>query len=268
MVKTVLLSAPYMLPNVNRFLPIFNHYNIELIQVEVNERLSENELLKISGKFDGVISGDDRFTEKVLQTCLPRLKVISKWGTGIDSIDCVAAKRLGIQVRNTTNAFTLPVSDSVMGYMLSFARQLPWMDKSVKSGEWQKLRGRSLCECTLGVVGVGNIGKAVFRRAKAFGMRLLGNDIIPIESDFISENRVEMTDLKSLLEQSDFVSLNCTLTSSSHHIINARTLGYMKPDSILINIARGPLVDESALVEALKAGKIAGAALDLSLIHI
>lgn len=260
---TVLLSAPYMIPVVDRFRTVFAHYGLELIIPPVRERLEEAELLEYAGQFDGAICGDDRFTARVIERCLPRLKVISKWGTGIDSIDRQAAQRLGVQVRNTPNAFTLPVSDSVMGYILAFARQIPWMDRAVKSGVWAKLPGYSLSERTLGVVGVGNIGKAVIRRARAFGMKILGNDIVPIAPDFILENGVEMTSLHDLLERSDFVSLNADLNPTSYHLINAETLAHMKPTAVLINTARGPLVDEPALIRALEEKRIAGAALDV-----
>jgi D-3-phosphoglycerate dehydrogenase / 2-oxoglutarate reductase len=260
---TVLVSAPYMLPSLERFRPVFAHYGIELIALEVQERLEEAELLAQAGKFDGAICGDDRFTERVITACLPRLKVISKWGTGIDSIDQAAATRLGVQVRNTPNAFTLPVSDTILGYMLAFARNLYWMDRELKSGKWQKIPGKSLSECTLGVVGVGNVGKAVLRRARAFGMKLLGNDIVPIASDFILENGIEMTGLKSLLKRCDFVSLNCDLNPTSQHLINSETLSWMKKDAVLINTARGSIIDEPALVAALQDGWIGGAALDV-----
>ena len=260
---TILLTAPYMLPFVDRFRPVFDHFGLGLIVPPVDERLSEEEILVHAGQFDAALCGDDRYSERVLRACLPRLKVISKWGTGIDSIDRLAAERLGIQVRNTPNAFTLPVSDSVLGYMLVFARRLPWMDRAMKTGRWEKLPGRSLSECTLGVVGVGNVGKAVLRRARGFGMKLLGNDIVPIAPDFILENGVEMTGLQDLLERSDFVSLNCDLNPTSRHLVNAQTLAWMKPGAVLINTARGPIVDEPALVAALQAGQIAGAALDV-----
>ena len=263
MPTTILLSAPYMLPFIDRFLPVFDAYGINLILPEVHERLSEDEILVYAGHFDGAICGDDRYTEQVLQACLPRLKVVSKWGTGIDSIDKVAATRLGIQVCNTPNAFTLPVSDSVLGYILAFARRLPWMDARMKAGEWEKLPGRSLSECTLGVIGVGNVGKAVLRRARPFGMRLFGNDITPIAPDFILENNLEMTGLKDLLQRADFVSINCDLNPTSRHLINTETLGWMQPHAVLINTARGPVVDEKALVAALQSGGIGGAALDV-----
>lgn len=260
---TVLLTAPYLLPFLDRFRPVLEGYGLELIVPEVHERLTEDDLLRYAGQFDGAICGDDRYTARVLQACAPRLKVISKWGTGIDSIDREACARLGIQLRNTPNAFTLPVADSVMGYLLAFARRQPWMDRAMKAGRWEKIPGRSLSECALGVIGVGNCGKAVLRRAAAFGMELLGNDIRPIEPDFIAEHRVEMTTLDELLARADFVSLNADLNPTSYHLLNARTLAQMKPAAVLINTARGPLVDEPALIAALQAGQIAGAALDV-----
>jgi D-3-phosphoglycerate dehydrogenase len=263
MKPVVLLTAPYMLPYLNRFRPVFLHYGIELIVPAVHERLEEEEILPYAGKFDGTICGDDRYTARVIEKCLPRLKVISKWGTGIDSIDHQAAQRLGVKVCNTPNAFTLPVADTVIGYMLAFARRQPWLDREMKAGKWDKIPGRSLSECTLGVVGVGNIGKAVLRRARVFGLRLLANDIIPIAPDFLIENSVTMCDLQTLMSQSDFISLNCDLNPTSLHLVNAESLAWMKPETVLINTSRGPVVDEQALVAALQRGQIAGAALDV-----
>jgi D-3-phosphoglycerate dehydrogenase / 2-oxoglutarate reductase len=252
-----------MIPFLDRFRPVFEYHDLELIVPHVVERLDEDQILAYAGMFDGALCGDDRYTARVLEACAPRLKVISKWGTGIDSIDREAADRCGVQVRNTLNAFTLPVADTTLGYMLAFARRLPWMDWAMKSGVWDKIPGRSLSECTLGVIGVGNIGKEVFRRARVFGMRLLGNDIVDIEPKFLAEYGVEMTGLKDLLSRSDFVSLHCDLNPTSYHLINDQTLGYFKPGAILINIARGPVVDEPALVRALQEGRLGGAALDV-----
>ena len=260
---TILLSAPYVIPFAPRFQPLFDHYGIQVLLPEVHERLEEAEILAYAGQFDGTLCGDDRYSRRVLAACAPRLKVISKWGTGIDSIDREAAAELGIQVRNTPNAFTLPVADTVFGYMLAFARRQPWLDRAVKAGQWEKIPGRSLSECTLGVIGLGNIGKAVIRRARAFGMKLLGTDIVPIATDFIAEMGVEMTSLEDLMRRADFVSVNCDLNPTSRHIINATSLAWMRPSAVLINSARGPLVDEPALVAALQAGQIAGAALDV-----
>jgi D-3-phosphoglycerate dehydrogenase len=260
---TVLLTAPYLIPLLSRFKPLFEKYGIELIVADVKERMEEADLLKCAGQFDGTLCGDDHYTARVLKACAPRLKIISKWGTGIDSIDSEAASRLGIKVARTPNAFTTPVADTVLGYLLAFARRQPWMDREMKAGRWEKLPGRALSECTLGVIGVGNIGKAVTRRARAFGMRVLGSDIIEIDHVFIAESGIEMTNLEYLLSHSDFVSLNCDLNPTSHHLINAKTLAVMKPEAVLINTARGAVVEEKALIEALQTGRLAGAALDV-----
>jgi D-3-phosphoglycerate dehydrogenase len=247
----------------DRFRPALERHDLELVIADVQERLTEEDLLALAGQFDGTICGDDAYTARALEACLPRLKVISKWGTGIDSINAGAASRLGVQVRSTPNAFSMQVADTIMGYILAFARRQPWMDRDMKAGRWEKIPGRSLDECTLGVVGVGNCGKAVIRRARPFGMQLLGNDIVEIALEFISETGLEMTGLEDLLARSDFVSLNCDLNPTSHHLINQRTLALMQPSAVLINIARGHVVDESALIEALRSNVIAGAALDV-----
>ena len=260
---TILFTAPYMIPFVDRFRPVFASYGIELIIPDVHERMEEADLLKYAGQFDGTICGDDRYTTRVLEACSPRLKVISKWGTGIDSIDAEACSRYGITIGRTLNAFTTPVSDSVLAYILAFARRQPWMDREMKNGKWEKIPGKALSECTLGIIGVGNIGKAVTRRARAFGMKVYGTDIVDIDHVFISETGIQMTDLPTLLANSDFVSINCDLNPTSHHLMNADTFALMKPNAVLINSARGPIVEEPALISALQNKRIAGAALDV-----
>ena len=131
---TVLMTAPYMIPFLDRFRPVFEKYGIDLLIPDVQERMEEDDLLKYAGKFDGAICGDDRYSARVLQGCAPRLKIISKWGTGVDSIDAAACSRLDILLARTPNAFTTPVADTVLGYMLAFARRAPWMDRDMKSG--------------------------------------------------------------------------------------------------------------------------------------
>jgi D-3-phosphoglycerate dehydrogenase len=259
----VLMTAPYMIPFLDRFRPVLADYGVELIVPDVNERMEEADLLNYAGQFDGTICGDDRYTARVIEACLPRLRVISKWGTGIDSIDSETCARLGVKVGRTLNAFTTPVADSVLGYMLAFSRRGPWMDAAMKRGEWEKIPGKALSESVLGVIGVGNIGKAVTRRARAFGMKVLGTDIIDIDHVFVNETGIEMTNLEYLLSNSDFISINCDLNPTSHHLVNANTLALMKPTAVLINTARGPIVEENALVTALSNGVVGGAALDV-----
>ena len=260
---TVLFTAPYMIPVLDRFRPMFDELGIELIVPEVRERMEEADLLRYAGQFDGTICGDDRYTRRVIEACAPRLKVISKWGTGVDSIDAEACARFDVKLCRTIDAFPQAVADSVMGYVLAFARRQPWMDREMRSGKWEKLPGRALHECTLGIIGIGHIGKLVTRRAGAFGMRVLGNDIIEIDPDFIRETGITMTSLQELLAESDFVSVNCDLNPTSFHLINAERLEQIRPSAVLINTARGPVVHEQALIEALRAGRLAGAALDV-----
>ena len=262
MTLRVLITAPYLQPEIERFRPIFTAQEIELFVPKVVERCSEAELLGYIEDIDGAICGDDPFTERVL-TAATRLKVIAKWGTGIDSIDQQACERLGIAVRNTPNAFSEPVADSVLGYMLAFARRQPWMTEAMRRGVWDKLPGRTLGECTLGIVGVGNIGKAVAKRARAFNMTLLGNDPLEISEGFLQSSGVRMAPLAELLESSDFVSISCDLNPTSRHLFNDAAFARMKRGAVLINCARGPIVDERALERSLLSGHLGGAALDV-----
>jgi len=252
-----------MIPALDRYRPFFERAGIDVLVAHVRERLSEEELLRYAGKIDGAICGDDCFTPPVLRAFAPRLRVISKWGTGIDSIDREEASRLGIPICNTPDAFTDPVADSVIGYVLAFARRGPWQDRAMKAGRWEKPPCRALRECSVGVIGVGRIGKAVLRRAKVFGPRLLGNDIVEIDRQFLEELRIEMVGLRDLLANSDFISLNCDLNPTSRRLINRETLGWVRQGAVLINTARGPVVEEEALIEALHTGLLSGAALDV-----
>jgi D-3-phosphoglycerate dehydrogenase len=258
----VMITAPYMLPEIDRFRPIFSERGITLVVPSVNERMEEADLLPLVGDIDGTICGDDRYTARVLDAA-PRLRVIAKWGTGIDSIDRAACAARGVAVLNTPNAFSEPVADSVLGYMLCFARRLPWMDRAVRETGWRKIPSVSLGECTLGIVGVGNVGRAVARRAAAFGMQLLGCDPIEPPADLLTTLGMTMVDFPTLLSQSDFISINCDLNPTSLHLIDDAALAQVKPGAVLINTARGPVVDEPALIAALQAGRLAGAALDV-----
>jgi len=265
----VLVTAPYLQTVIEEYREIFNSHQIATIVPKVEEKMSEGELLEWFKKekdIDGIICGDDEITEQVLASA-PNLRVISKWGTGISSIDLEATARRGIPVRNTPNAFTEPVADTVFSFILSFARQTPWSNQEVRSGSWKKLSARALSECVLGIVGLGNIGQAVARRAPAFKMRVLGTDIEEnvkkISPDFIQETNLETVSLERVLKESDFISLNCTLGPTSYHLLNEERLVLMKSTAYLINTSRGAVIDEKALIKALFSKKIAGAGLDV-----
>lgn len=261
MVMRVLVTAPYFQPVLGRFRERFDERGVEVVVPPVDERLEEGELLDLVPGIDGVICGDDRFTARVIAAA-DRLKVISKWGTGVDSIDANACAARGIAVCRTSDAFSEAVADTVLGYALAFVRNLSTMDRAMKGGNWHKRPGVSLAECTFGIVGVGDVGTAIARRVAAFGAQLLGVDIRPIRRQALDFG-LESAELESLLSRSDIVSVNCDLNPTSHHLIRAETLALMKPSAVLINTARGPVVCEPDLVAALQRGAIGGAALDV-----
>ena len=251
----VLVTASYLRPVIKNYREIFGSHYIKTIVPEVKERLSEDGLLKYIKDVDGIICGDDKLTARVLAQA-SRLKIISKWGTGTDSIDKEAAKQLGIPVKNTPNAFTEPVADTVLNYILCLARNTIDLNEKMHKNIWKKQTGLALHECTLGVVGAGNIGTAVIKRAQAFGMQLLSNDTKKKSFNF-------MVSLEKLLRESDFVSFNCDLNPTSFHLLNKERLAFMKPTAYVINTSRGPVIEEKALIEALEQKKIAGAGLDV-----
>ena len=258
----VMVSAPYMLLEIDKFRDWFTQNDIDIDIPDVKERMEETDLLPIIARYDGVICGDDRFTEKVYKAA-ERLKVISKWGTGIDSIHKDIAEKYGVAVYNTPDAFSHPLSDTILGYMLCFSRTIISSDRLMKSGKWEKIRGKTLSEQTLGIIGCGNVGSRVAKKANAFGMRILAYDIKEIPKPIIEQYGIEQTDLDTLLKESDFISANCDLNDTSYHILSGDAFNKMKPTAVVINTARGAVVDEASLIEALENGKIAGCALDV-----
>lgn len=258
----VLITCPQLQQTIDRYRDLFAERGVEIELPHLVQQLSESELLEIIDHFDGVIAGDDEFTARVLEKG-KRLKVLAKWGVGMDAIDLDTAKRLGIRVSNTPNVFADDVADVVMGYIILLARELHKLDQSVRSRGWVKIQGVSLRGKTLGVIGVGSIGQAVVQRALVAGMSVLGCDIAPIPTSFVEQTGLLLVDLKELLQTSDFISLNCNLTSANRRMLGPREFTLMKTGVYIINTARGALIDEAALVQALREGKVAGAALDV-----
>jgi D-3-phosphoglycerate dehydrogenase len=258
----VLISCSQLQQSLNLYPTLFAEHEIEIEVPHVMQKLSESELLEIIDRFDGVIAGDDEFTAQVLEKG-KRLKVISKWGVGVDAIDLETAKQLDIRVYNTPDVFSDEVADVVMGYIILLARQLHKLDQSVRSGGWIKIQGLSLRGKTLGVIGAGSIGRAVVRRAVAAGMSVVGYDIASIPASFIRETGLRSVELEELLQIADFISLNCSLTSSNWHMLGSREFALMKTGVYIVNTSRGSLIDEASLVKALREGKVAGAALDV-----
>jgi D-3-phosphoglycerate dehydrogenase / 2-oxoglutarate reductase len=237
---------------------------LESLGIEVDmpryegQQLEEADLLPIIGEYDGILAGDDHLTRRVLEAA-PRLKVISKWGIGVDAIDRAAAAKLGIAVYNTPGVFGDELADYAMGYIHMLARRQHEVNARVKAGEWHKVRGVSLAGKTLGIVGLGSSGRALARRGMAASMGVIGCDVV----DVGDIGGCEVMDLESLLRTADIVTLHAPATPQTSHMINADTLTIMKDGVWLINISRGSLVDEAALADALRRGKVGGAALDV-----
>ena len=258
----VLVSCPLIMDDIESYDETFAAHDVSYDVPEVDQHLSESALLDIIDRYHGVIAGDDEFTERVLDEAT-NLQVISKWGIGIDGIDVDAAEKRGIAVRNTPGAFNNEVADVVIGYAIMLTRDLHRVDGAVRNGDWFCPRGVSLANRTFGIVGVGDIGATVARRAHALGMDVLGNDVVPLPDPLRSETGIEPCDLDELLAQSDIVSLNCGLSPATRNLVGADELELLGSDGYLINTARGELVDQDALVDALRVDEIAGAALDV-----
>lgn len=263
-ITCILISAPYMMPDIATFQEFYDNLGIRTIIAEVEERLSEDDLLKYQGQYDIAISGDDAFTRKVLSTDGPR--ALCKWGTGIDSFDQIAAKELNIAIYNTPDAFSVPVAQSIMSAILSFLRTTHNSTQMMQhSDKWIKLPSKTIEECTFGIIGVGNVGTQTAKYLRSFGGRVLAYDNDPVVQNNLSKKieGVIPTELAQLLQEADFICTCSTLNPTSHHIINQESIKLIKRGAYLINMARGPLVEEIAATQALQSGQLAGMALDV-----
>lgn len=260
--EKILITAVNLLADLEQFRAVFDEHDLKVVHPPKGTYPCEEEMLELVGDVTGIIAGDEPVTRRVLEHA-PNLRVISRWGTGLDNIDLETCRELDIAVKNIPAAFTVPVADLVMAFVLAFARQISWADRWVRDGQWGMVPARTLQECTLGIIGVGRIGRAVVNRAAGFGMAVLGYDRHPIPEPVLQTTGFRSVSREALLRRADFISLNCDLNPSSYHLIGEAELGMMKPEAVLINTARGGVIDEPALVRALQAGRIAGAGLDV-----
>lgn len=260
--ETIIISCVQLQESLSEHRAALDARGARLIVPPVVQQLSEAELLAIIPDVDGIVAGDDQLTRRVLERA-GRLRIISKWGIGTDAIDLEAARELGIRVTNTPGMFGDEVADVALGYLIMLARDLHTIDRDVRAGSWSKPAGTSLAGRTLGVIGLGDIGLAVARRGLAIGMRVLGVELDTARAAAAAESGVQVTELASVLQSSDAVSLNCPLSPQTRHMIDAPRIGSMRRGAWLINTARGALIDEMALVSALESGQIGAAALDV-----
>ena len=227
--------------------------------------IESDELLASVDDCDVIVVRSRTKITKMVIDAASNVKIIARVGVGLDNIDTGYAESKGIKVLNAAEAAMNAVSELVIGHMIALSRNIPKANDGIKSGRWLKkeLVGVELRGKYLGIIGVGNIGRNLGRMAKCLRMNLIGYDIIPINQDYIREVGMIKTDLKTLLENSDFVTCHVPLTDKTRHLINSETLSYMKPNAFLINTSRGEIIDEESLFSALNEKRIAGAALDV-----
>ena len=217
------------------------------------------------GEFNIVIVRSRTTLTKEMIDNANNCKIIARVGVGLDNIDLDAAKAKNIRVINSVEGAMNAVAEQVLGLMISLARQIPLADREIRNGNWLKkeLMGTELRGKYLGIVGLGNIGKKLGRLAKALNMNIIGYDVIPIDEEFSKEVGLMKTDLDTLLQSSDYISLHVPLLDSTYHLINAKKLSMMKKTANIINTSRGGVIDEEALYDALKNNNLSGAALDV-----
>lgn len=229
-----------------------------------DDALTEEAVMGLAADCDAIVCDAAPITRRVLEA-LPAVKVVSEYGIGVDNIDVAAATALGVWVANVPGFCAEEVSDHAIAMVLSLARSLPQLDRLVRAGAWgARATGEihRLNRQTLGVVGFGRIGRLTARKARGLGMRVLAHS--PRSAALLADELgVEAVDLDRLLRESDYVCLHAPATSETRGLVDARALGLMKPSAYLVNVGRGSLVDEAALVDALRAGRLAGAALDV-----
>ena len=225
----------------------------------------KEDLPKHVGDLDALIVRSSTKVRRDIIDAAKNLKVIGRAGVGLDNVDVEYARSKGIEVVNTPGATSISVAELTIGLILAVMRKIAYADREMRKGAWpkKKCKGIEMYGKTLGIVGIGRIGREVAKRAKAFGMRVIYYDIYRPGEEVERELGVEYRDLEALLAEADVVSLHLPLTPETKHLINADRIAKMKDGAILVNAARGGIVDEDALYDALKSGKLYGAALDV-----
>jgi D-3-phosphoglycerate dehydrogenase len=258
----ILVTCPPMLRMIDSFRPMFAQHGLEITTPDVVQILSVEELKQLVPEHDGWIIGDDPATREVFEAGKAgKLKVAVKWGIGVDNVDFAACKDLGIPITNTPNMFGAEVADIAMGYVIALARQTFEIDRGVRAGEWPKPRGISLAGKTVALVGYGDIGKNTAKRLLASDMFVIAYD--PFAADDVAMPKVERSIWPERITEADYIVINCALTPSSHHMLNAEVLAQCKPGVRVVNVGRGPVIDEPALEAALHSGLVFSAALDV-----
>lgn len=258
----IVITCPPMLRGIDRFRSIFAERGLEIETPNVVQILTREELLELIPQFDGWIIGDDPATGEIFEAGKAgKLKAAVKWGVGVDNVDFKACQRLGIPISNTPGVFGREVADIAMSYVTALARQTFIVDAGVKAGKWPKPAGISLSERTVALVGFGDIGRNTAKRLAAADMNVVVYDpFLKAQAEAVGYKAMDWSEG---IEQADFIVMTCALTPQNRHMLNASVLERCKPGVRVINVARGPLIDESALIAALRSGHVHSAALEV-----
>lgn len=260
----VLVTCPPMRKAIEEFRPLFESKGLRLVLPEMVQILPVEQLVKIVPTVDAWIIGDDPATAEVFTAGKAgKLKAAVKWGVGTDNVDFVAAKALGIPIANTPGMFGEEVSDVALAYLLALARHTHVIDKQVKSGNWFKPPGMSVAGKKAAVIGFGDIGKSTARKLKAFNIHVSVYDPYAKPSE---KDRTDYTfddQLFNIVTEAQFLIVTCALTPSNKHMVNEEVLQMLPDGAFVINVSRGPLVAEKALLSAMESGKVAAAGLDV-----
>ena len=258
----VLVTCPPMLGMIDTFRPLFEKHCVEVTAAKVVQILNVEQLIELVPQHDGWIIGDDPATREVFAAGKAgKLKAAVKWGIGVDNVDFIACKELGIPIVNTPNMFGAEVADIAVGYVIALARETFQIDDGIRQGQWPKPRGISLAGKTIALIGFGDIGQSAARRLLAADMKVVAYD--PFAPDSTELAVVQRAEWPQRIEEADFIVVTCALTSSSRHMLNAEVLTKAKPGVRVVNVGRGPVIDELALESALQSGKVHSAALDV-----
>jgi D-3-phosphoglycerate dehydrogenase len=235
-------------------------FSNDLVYNPTGRPLTEDELIPLLQDCDGYVAGLDYVTAKVLNSC-KNLKVVSRYGAGYDRVDLAAAKENGILVTNTPGVNAVAVAELAFGLALSAARKISYLDKKTREGEWVRSTGIELGGKTMGIMGLGAIGKNVAKYAQGFGMKVMAYDPY-INEAYAKENNIAVASFDQVVENADVISLHLPLTSETKHLINREVMAKMKKTAIVINTSRGGIIDEDAAYELLKNGELGGLGLD------
>lgn len=258
----VLITCPPMLGMIESFRPMFDARNVALTAPTVVQTLSVAELKELVPQHEGWIIGDDPANREVFTAGKAgKLRAAVKWGVGVDNVDFAACQDLDIAITNTPNMFGAEVADIAMGYVVALARDTFMIDRGVRAGNWPKPRGISLAGRTVALIGYGDIGKNIAKRLLASDMKVIAYDPEAAQSPGVPS--VEFVQWPRRLAEADYIVAACALSPSSHHMINAEALAMAKRGVRVVNVGRGPVIDEPALIAALQSGHVYSAALDV-----